>query len=246
MRTARPRNGKPQPGIITLAADSNILRNVAQYYTRRLQEHGATARGVDWKDGESQALRFEQLARLWTDAPATIGATAVSVAPTPHSGAQPSFSLIDYGCGYGGLLDLLREKATPLAAYFGFDISEEMIRAAHDRHGADGRATFVTQVDSLPVADYTVASGIFNVRLEHDDAAWRAYMQQTIREMAARSRLGLAFNVLTAYSDADRRRPDLFYADPLEWFDFCKRHITPRVSLLHDYPLWEFTILARL
>ena len=28
-------------------------------------------------------------------------------------------------------------------------------------------------------------------------------------------------------------------------FDLCKRRYSPRVALLHDYPLYEFTVLVR-
>jgi hypothetical protein len=58
------------------------------------------------------------------------------------------------------------------------------------------------------------------------------------------SRRGFAFNALTSYSDRDKQRDDLYYADPLHWFDHCKKHYSRYVSLLHDYPLFEFTILV--
>ena len=51
--------------------------------------------------------------------------------------------------------------------------------------------------------------------------------------------------MLTTYSDADKQRDDLFYADPLRVFDICKQRFSPRVALLHDYPLYEFTIIVR-
>jgi hypothetical protein len=50
---------------------------------------------------------------------------------------------------------------------------------------------------------------------------------------------------LTSYSDPDKRRPDLYYADPLALFDHCKRTYSRFVSLIHDYPLYEFTLLVR-
>jgi hypothetical protein len=56
---------------------------------------------------------------------------------------------------------------------------------------------------------------------------------------------GFAFNSLTAYSDADRMRPHLYYPDPCELFDLCKRRYSRNVALLHDYGLYEFTILVR-
>ena len=62
--------------------------------------------------------------------------------------------------------------------------------------------------------------------------------------IAQHSRSGFTFNLLSTYSDYQEEH--LFYGDPLEWFDWCKREITPRVMLLHDYPLYEWTIAGLL
>ena len=37
----------------------------------------------------------------------------------------------------------------------------------------------------------------------------------------------------------------LFYADPCFFFDHCKKHFSKNVALLHDYGMYEFTILVR-
>jgi putative ABC transport system permease protein len=76
-------------------------------------------------------------------------------------------------------------------------------------------------------------------------ADWRAYVNETIDRLAELSLRGFAFNCLTSYADADRMRPDLFYADPCELFDRCKRRYARNVALMHDYDLYEFTILVR-
>jgi hypothetical protein len=70
-------------------------------------------------------------------------------------------------------------------------------------------------------------------------------MIETIRDLASLGRRGFAFNALTSYSDADKQRTDLYYSDPTTLFDFCKRHLSRQVALLHDYPLYEFTIVVR-
>jgi hypothetical protein len=57
--------------------------------------------------------------------------------------------------------------------------------------------------------------------------------------------LGFAFNCLTAYSDAHKMQSYLYYADPCRLFDLCKRRYSRNVALLHDYGLYEFTILVR-
>jgi hypothetical protein len=40
-------------------------------------------------------------------------------------------------------------------------------------------------------------------------------------------------------------RPDLYYGDPCALFDHCKRRYARNVAVLHDYGLYEFTILVR-
>ena len=98
----------------------------------------------------------------------------------------------------------------------------------------------------LEPTDYAVASGVFNVKQDADDEAWRTYIWETVADLAALGTRGFAFKRTTSCSDADKRRPDLYYADPLEAFDRCKRTYSRFVTLLHDYPLYEFTIIVRL
>ncbi|MBI1854500.1 MAG: class I SAM-dependent methyltransferase, partial [Chloroflexi bacterium] len=73
------------------------------------------------------------------------------------------------------------------------------------------------------------------------------FVCETLPRMNALCSKGFAFNMLTKYSDADRmaQRHDLFYGDPLFFFDFCKRNFSRNAALLHDYGLYDFTILVR-
>lgn len=202
----------------------DLLGPVAAYYSAKVTQHGATARGVDWNGEESQTLRFRQLCRIVDTA--------------------GGFSVNDLGCGYGALYDHLARQPASFS-YCGFDISENMLRAAGERHGNKPGVRFV--LASLPdqVAEYGIASGIFNVRLDRGGDAWREYMEATLDALDRTSSRGFAFNCLTAYSDADRMRPDLYYADPGAIFDRCMRRYSRHVALLHDYGLYEFTILVR-
>ena len=207
------------------ATSDAILQTVGRYYADRLHEFGATPRGVDWNSAESQALRFDRLLELVVDAPA---------------GA----SLLDVGCGYGALLEAIRGRGLTLD-YRGFDISAEMIAAASARNSGDADAAFTTDPGALRPATFAVASGIFNVKLHHAPGEWRDYVLTTLKSLDAAAERGFAFNMLSTYSDPERRRDTLYYADPLELFDLCKRTYSPRVALLHDYPLYEFTMLVR-
>jgi SAM-dependent methyltransferase len=203
----------------------DLLSKVGSYYSSALDRHGATPRGVDWNSEESQRLRFDQLAKLW------------------EGREEEVLSILDYGCGYGSLVPYLQERGL-LFAYTGFDISPEMIATARRLHGGSD-ASFVSDEAELPTADYAVASGIFNVKLDTPEEAWQEYVLETLERLARLTSRGFAFNVLSRYSDPERRRLDLFYADPLSMFDYCKTRFSKAVALLHDYPLYEFTLLVR-
>ena len=52
------------------------------------------------------------------------------------------------------------------ADYYGFDILESAIEIARESHNGKPHCAFFTDKDKLPVCDYVVASGMFNVRGE--------------------------------------------------------------------------------
>jgi len=201
-----------------------ILRKVNRYYSSKLNVHGATAQGVDWNSTDSQSLRFDQLLQICR--------------------GSASFTINDYGCGYGALVDHLRAKGVSFR-YCGFDISPDMIAAAKRLHAGANDVKFAHDESGLSAADYTIASGIFNVKLETPGQEWERYVLSTLESLNSLSLNGFAFNILTRYADAEFMRPDLYYADPLFFFDYCKQRFAPRVSLIHDYPLYEFTVLVR-
>jgi len=199
------------------------LDHVKSYFDKRIQEHGASPRGSDWNSETSQNIRFDQLLKVIE---------------------TPSFSLLDYGCGYGALADYLELKGFE-ADYYGYDILESAIETARKAHLDKARRLFFTDKSQLPVCDYTVASGIFNFRGEQSFEEWTDYVLGVLTEFDQLSQHGFASNFLTKYSDAEKMRPDLYYADPLFLFDFCKQNFSRNVALLHDYRLYDFTLIVR-
>lgn len=203
---------------------TNLLNEVADFFSSRLAIHGNTPHGVEWNGEASQLIRFEQISKI-----------------IKTSGG---FSLNDLGCGYGAYYDYLREKYQDVS-YFGTDISAPMIAAALERHQEYSQAKYAVSGTPLQVADYSVASGIFNLRLNWPDAEWEKYILNTLDELERNSKRGFAFNCLTSYSDSDKMRSELYYANPCKIFDYCKRKYSKNVALLHDYGLYDFTILVR-
>jgi SAM-dependent methyltransferase len=201
---------------------STIEESVRRYYDAKLEQHGTSARGVDWSSEQSQELRFRQLVRLLDE--------------------DASASLLDFGCGYGALVRHLRRSGWH-GSYVGLDLSQAMIDAARSLNPDDGR--FVTTVAAGDRFDFVVASGIFNVRLDIDNDTWIGYVNHTLDRIDLMATRGWAVNMLTSYSDADHMRADLHYADPRAYFDRCITTYSRKVAILHDYGLYEFTLLVR-
>lgn len=201
-------------------------RKLGEYFSGKLNQFGATPQGVDYNGPESQALRFEQLVKV----------------------IDPSkpFSVIDYGCGYGAMFDFLHDKGWEFE-YYGVDLIEKMVHAGREAHKGHPNAHFTTREEDLPRAEYLLAGAIFNIKLDETYAAWQGFVVRTLSHMNTLCSKGFSFNMLTKYSDADRmtQRPDLFFGDPVFYFDFCKRNFSRDVALLHDYGLYDFTILVR-
>ena len=195
------------------------------YFEERLTAHGATPRGVDWNSEAAQELRFSQLNKV--------------IPP-----AQP-FSLLDYGCGYGALAGYLLRLGYPMEKYIGFDILDSMVVKAREEYGSSPQCLFTSKIQELGTVDYSIASGIFNLKLETSFEAWTDYVVSELHKLNEFSQKGFSFNMLTKYSDPEYMRPHLYYADPCFLFDYCKRHFSRNVALLHDYEVYDFTIIVR-
>ncbi|HXH18121.1 MAG TPA: class I SAM-dependent methyltransferase [Chitinophagales bacterium] len=196
------------------------LKKIENFYNESFRAHGIDPKSVGWTKPGSQQLRFEKL---------------LDIIEYP----EREFTLNELGCGYGELYKYSREQGFNLTTYHGYDISKEMIDAASEYIGGNGVILYQKQkIEST--ADYTVTSGIFNVKFDTSEEKWTEYVKQTLLNMAAFSSKGIAFNLLTTY--VDYKVPHLYYADPSEYFEFCKKNISKYVNLIHDYELFEWTI----
>ena len=203
------------------------LDGIGDLYTDNFEKYGLTSKSVGWKDEASQCLRFEKLAQI-----------------IDRKAPREGITVNDWGCGYGAMFPYLDGiPELNLRRYYGYDISNDMLTAAA-KFVADSRAEWIKSPEVICEADYSFVSGTFNVRLEASNELWTEYIKKILLNLAAHSRRGFAFNLLTTY--VDWKQENLYYADPFLFFDFCKRHISRYVSLLHDYPLFEWTIIVRL
>lgn len=203
--------------------DRNVsLEAVSSLYGSNLKEFGPEARALGWKSRQEQRLRFDVL--------------------TKRLDPNEPVDLIDYGCGFADLLDyLLNDRNADVVRYIGYEINSDVAAIAEQRLSATEINGAIVNSSLLEhTADWALISGTFNVRLDEVPHVWEARIRETLKNIFRHTRIGLSFNLLTTY--VDWQDDGLFYADPLAFFDFCKRELSPRVSLDHDYPLYEWTL----
>jgi SAM-dependent methyltransferase len=204
----------------------DTLDKISNLYSDNLTEHGDQSKAVGWPTSSSQELRFEKLTEV------------ISI------DESVPFSVNDYGCGYGAHLDYLLKNNFSVSCYNGYDLSEEMLSKSKDRlKGFEGDLNLINSSKISTPADFTFASGTFNVRFESTYEEWKEFIEEALQMISESSNLGFSFNLLSKYVDWEE--PHLFYGDPCYWFDYCKVNFSKQVSLLHDYPLYEWTILVR-
>ena len=71
----------------------DTLDKISNLYSGNLSEHGDQSKAVGWPTADSQELRFEKLTQVIPE-------------------IDDSFSVNDYGCGYGAHLEYLLQKNT--------------------------------------------------------------------------------------------------------------------------------------
>ena len=181
------------------------------HYDQLYQRFGASHQAVQWSSRETQERRFDILCDV-------IG---------------PNDSVIDLGSGLGDLLRYLRRARGFAGRYLGLDFVPGFVAHSRKAYTDDPAASFAEfDVLSQPLPtdyDVIVTSGIFNNTIDDN---W-GFLTSTVARMFEAARQRVALNALSTY--VDYQDSGLYYCDPLKIFDHLKRHVTPLVTLRHDY-----------
>lgn len=207
-----------------------VLKSLETYYSEKIMHHGLSPQGVDWSSADSQILRYEifidrMLAKVSDD-------TQV-------------IRLADLGCGYGAVLPLLCGLKRPIE-YLGYDISAAMLASL----GEYSRQLNLGDVTVAPIlsgeldreVDFVFCSGIFNVILDNDPKQWSDFIYDLLNKCVGHATTGVYSNFLTCFNDLDKRKPQLYYAEPGDLFAKFSKISGLAVDIIHDYPLFEFSM----
>ena len=200
-----------------------ITAALGKHYSEKFALYGPTSEGVDWgRDTARARLRYDKMLVV-------LGSTA-----------GRDTTLLDVGCGYGGLLSHIAERGIELF-YTGIDVAENMIAWAAANIGT-GRFLLgdVLEHEFEGAFDYVVCNGILTQKLDTPGSDMDRYAGALIRRIFALSRRGAAFNVMT--TKCNYFSNNLYYRNPAELMSWCLSEITPHVVIDHSYPLFEYTV----
>lgn len=201
------------------------LDKVEKLYTKNLEVFGIDSRSVGWNSPESQVLRFEKLINnLILDK------------------SEP-FSINELGCGYGELYKFLKKSNFCLEQFIGYDISQPMLDSCKKYLDEPDNLILFNASQINTISDYSITSGIFNTPFDNKEEDWKEYIFKTINNLHENSLKGIAFNFLTSH--VDFKAENLYYQNPNEIFSYCIKKFGKNVQLIHDYPLFEFTVIVR-
>ena len=159
---------------------NEITDKFRSHFRVTLQAHGPTSEGLDWGSDQAKVdLRYSKMLALLQ----------------PSQASVPS--LLDVGCGYGGLLGYARDIGLQID-YTGINVVEEMIQCA-SKNNSTGSYILgdVLETPKSTKFDYVVCSGILTGRLEVSVMAMDQYAQAIIRRMYDLCTVGVAFNVMS-------------------------------------------------
>lgn len=209
---------------------ADLLGQVEQYYSKKILTYGPTPLGVDWSCVPTQEMRFVQLLKICES----------------DNAFAAAMRLNDVGCGYGALLAFLGKRHRKKTIdYMGLDVSPAMIAHAQKRWKNRALTSFQVASSGFRMADYAVASGIFNVKLTQPTALWEQMIAQTLDDMHATSQRGFAVNFLSPMPDGAPRIPELYCAPPDIWRSYCQQTLGAQVEVVTGYGLREYTLLVR-
>ena len=199
-----------------------ISETLREHYSQKFAAHGASSEGVDWGPNEANVLlRYQKM---------------LDVIKNP----EPARTLLDVGCGFGGLLRYAQEKKIELQ-YTGIDVAQNMIEWARANQAA---GTFILgdimDHDFGTQFDYVVCNGILTQKLDTAALAMDQFAAQLIRKMFSLCRVGIVFNVMT--TKVNYFSNHLYYRNPAELFSWCLSEISTHIRLDHSYPLFEYTL----
>jgi len=196
--------------------DKKDKQLINKRYNQRFNSYGSSIKTLSSGNIERQKIRFDIITQV---------------------GITNNSTVLDIGCGFADYYDYLKREGINIY-YTGYDINSKFIKICKKRYP---EALFeIADIQNMTPAnkyDYVILSQVFNNKLLNDNN--EEVIHDVIKKSYEICNRGVAIDMLSKY--VDFMSDELYYYSPEEIFKFCKT-LTKRVTLRHDYPLYEFMI----
>ena len=150
-----------------------------------------------------------------------------------------NFSLCDLGSGTCDLHGFLSKNGIK-HQYTGIEIVPEMREVSMIKFpGIRALDCNILNEKFVEEFDVIVASGTFNLKGEMASQLWEEYVLAVISKMFNLSKIGIAYNAITSYSDF--REESLYYMSPETAISHAQNELSRFYCLSTLWPLYEFT-----
>jgi SAM-dependent methyltransferase len=196
----------------------DITRILRDHYAKTFDRHGATPKGVDWNDESELMVRYDKM---------------LAVLQKDFAVIPPNASVLDIGCGWGGLLQRARALNLPIR-YTGIDVVESMIE--------HGKRTFpearficgdVFALNEDSTYDFVVCNAILTQKLGASIPDMERFTKRIAAKMFSLCRHGMAFNMMS--TRVNYMVDNLYYQNPGDLLTWLLAEVSPRVRLDHGY-----------
>jgi SAM-dependent methyltransferase len=148
--------------------------------------------------------------------------------------------VVDFGCGYGALLNYLVSEGFS-GEYIGIDLVEESICEAAETFKNRQNTIFLIGSEIDCNAEILYASGVFNVMFIERDRWLEEFVVPKITDFVHKS---ANVNVNFLKDDPSRPNNHLLYISPKELFTRLNLNGC-EYKVKDDYSLWEWTLSIR-
>jgi SAM-dependent methyltransferase len=202
--------------------DKAISQAFADHYAATIRAHGPTAQGVDMARDDVAVLGYRKMLAVIRDR---------------HRNTRPS--LLDVGCGYGGLLAFATQQGYELD-YTGVDIVPDMIEHARRLNPGAYILGDALDHDFGRRFDYVVCGGsILTIKLKASILDMNRFSARLIRRMFDIADVGIAFEMMT--NQVNFMAENSYYRSPVEVMAFCLSELSSKVIVDHAYERYAFT-----
>jgi hypothetical protein len=197
--------------------------NIVSHYEKCFKKYGDSHLGVDWPNKKDAQTRYKIMLDII------------------DLNNNRKATLLDFGCGASHLFEYIKKNKLSAIKYSGLDISKKFIECSKKKFPTNTyyHLDILKNDKELGVYDYIILNGVFTEKHDLKFDEMFQFMKQILIKLFNKTKIGLAFNVMSSH--VDWKRDDLFHL-PLDTLaPFLINELSRNFIINNNYGLYEYT-----